>query len=249
MTQKSGEIFNLSLTGKLLSRLKLTPLHPQWFVFSRQNYAMREVCSNLKGVVCDIGCADSKPRHYLSSAASYLGIDYYSTAKDWYHTQPNLYANAQSLPLLGSSVDHALLLDVLEHLPDPERCLAEIYRILKPGGSLTIQVPFLYPIHDAPLDFHRWTQFGLVQAAQQHGFTIEKEVALGHPLESAALIINIALSKTILNWLKGGNVLGILALLLPLVVPSINILAWIGAKLSKPDSLMPHGYRMVWIKK
>ena len=72
-----------------------------------------------------------------------------------------IFADAQSLPFKNKSIDTILLLDVLEHLPRPEECFEEIYRKSKPNGKVIIQVPFLYPIHDAPLDFRRWTQHGL----------------------------------------------------------------------------------------
>lgn len=232
----------------LLSKLKYTPFHPQWFAFHGEASCLKEICSGLEGLVSDIGCADAKPRSFLPPNARYLGIDYYRTATSWYLTKPDLYADAQALPLRDDCVDHALLLDVLEHLPEPNKCLREIHRTLKPGGSLTIQVPFLYPVHDAPLDFHRWTRFGLSRAAEKHGYTVKKELALGHPLESAALNTNIALSKTVLNWVRDKNLLSISILLLPFAVLVINTLAWAGARLSKADPIMPHGYRVTWIK-
>jgi SAM-dependent methyltransferase len=159
-----------------------------------------------------------------------------------------LYADAEALPLADASVDHSLLLDVLEHIPRPDRCLAELQRTLKVGGSLTIQVPFLYPVHDAPLDFHRWTRFGLLQAAQQYGFRVSRETAIGHPLETAALNANIALSKTVVNWIEQKNPLAVLAILLPVLVPLTNCLAWVFAALGRDDDLMPYAYKMVWIK-
>lgn len=232
----------------LLSKLKKTPLHPQWFAFHGEVSNLREVCGELEGIVSDIGCADGKPKNFLPPTARYLGIDYYRTATNWYLTKPDLFADAQALPLKDDCVDHTLLLDVLEHLPEPDQCLREIHRTLKPGGSLTIQVPFLYPVHDAPLDFHRWTRFGLSRAAEKHGYTVKKERVLGHPLESAALNINIALSKTILNWIRDRNILSIAILILPFTILVINALAWAGARLSKADPLMPHSYRVTWIK-
>ena len=232
----------------LMSGWKKTPFHPQWFAFYGEAEALGEICGRLQGLVADIGCAESKPKGYLPLSADYLGIDYYSTATDWYGTRPGLFADAQALPLKDSCVDHALLLDVLEHLPEPGACLAEIHRVLKPGGSLTLQVPFIYPVHDAPLDFHRWTRFGLVNAARRHGFRVERETLLGHPLESAALNCNIALSKTVLNWVQRRHILSLAAVLLPLANLLNNLVAWAGARLSKPDSLKPHGYRMVWLK-
>lgn len=234
---------------KLSILLRSTPLHPQWFVFRGQPAMLRNICGNLDGLVADIGCADSKPRKYIPPTVDYIGIDYYKTASDWYLTKPDLYANAQALAIRSDSINHALLLDVLEHIPDPDKCLSEIFRILKPAGSLTIQVPFLYPVHDAPLDFLRWTRYGLLQAARKHGYYVEKELALGHPLECAALNTNIALSKTVMNWLQGKSIFALTATLLPFAILIINSLAWLGARLSKPESMMPHGYRMVWIKR
>ena len=81
-------------------------------------------------------------------------MDYYSTATEWYGTHPDLFADAQALPLADNCSEHVLLLDVLERIPEPDHCLAENNRILKPGSNLIIQVPFMDPAHDSPLDFH-----------------------------------------------------------------------------------------------
>lgn len=235
-------------TRTYLDKLKRTPFHPQWFSFFREEGFLGEICADLTGVVLDIGCADAKPRKYLPGAATYIGIDHYSTATGWYATRPDLFADASALPLKNSSIDHALLLDVLEHLPHPERCLDEVHRILRAAGSLTIQVPFLYPIHDAPLDFHRWTRHGLELAANKHGFRIESEQAIGHPIETATLNANIAMSKTVLNWISGKNPLALTGIVLPFVVLILNCLAWVVAMLSRSDGMMPYAYRMTLIR-
>ncbi|MEJ2273595.1 MAG: class I SAM-dependent methyltransferase [Woeseiaceae bacterium] len=232
----------------ILQKLRNTPLHPQWFAFRRSRRNLRRSCESLSGLVLDIGCAESKPRHYLGRDAEYVGLDYFDTATGWYKTRPEIFGDAQQLPLASGVVDHVLLLDVLEHLPHPEQCLAEIHRVLKPGGTVTIQVPFLYPLHDAPLDFHRWTRFGLQIAAKRAGFVISSDEAVGHPVETAALITNIAASKTVLNWVAGRNPLSLLAILLPLFVVSVNGLAWLTAVFSRAEDMMPHAYRMVWSK-
>ncbi len=238
----------ISRIRPILGLLRKTPLHPQWFAFLREDRNLRATCEQLSGLVLDIGCADGKPRKYLPGDAEYLGLDYFDTATEWYKTRPGVFGDAQQLPLSGDAVNHVLLLDVLEHIPDPERCLAEIFRVLKPGGTLTIQVPFMYPIHDAPLDFHRWTMFGLRGAAHRSGFVVSSERAVGHPVETAALGANIALSKTVLNWIAARNPLAIVGLLLPPLILVRNCLAWLIAALSQSEDMMPYSYRMVWIK-
>ena len=233
---------------RLFDGLRKTPLHPQWFAFLRDDRNLRADCAELTGLVLDIGCADQKPRRFLRSGADYVGLDYYDTATGWYGTRPDIFGDAQRLPLQDGSVDHVLLLDVLEHLPLPAACLSDIHRVLKPGGQLIIQVPFMYPLHDAPLDFHRWTRFGLRRAAHNAGFQVSREIAVGHPLETAALVANIASSKSVINWIRGRNPLALLAIVLPFLVLWRNAFAWVMAALSRDDDLMPYAYRMVWTK-
>ncbi|MCI0401859.1 MAG: class I SAM-dependent methyltransferase [Gammaproteobacteria bacterium] len=201
------------------------------------------------GVVLDIGCAAKPLKKYLPSHVRYFGLDYYQTAVEWYRSTPDLFADAQALPLRDVSVDCVVLLDVLEHLPRPEVCMREIRRVLRPGGKLVLQVPFIYPIHDAPLDFYRWTRFGLEALAEGAGFCIEDEVAFGQPLESACLLVNIALSKTVINWIHRRHVAAIFILLLPFLIFFSNVVSWAAAKLAPKDTMMPFGYRLILVKK
>ena len=67
----------------------------------------------------------------------------------------------EPLPLKDDSVDAVLCLYVLEHLRDPGQLVREVARVLRPGGVFYVTVPFLYPLHEAPGDFSRWTLPGL----------------------------------------------------------------------------------------
>jgi len=77
-------------------------------------------------------------------------------------------------PLLfpDQEFDTIILSDVLEHISNPELLWQEMFRILKPGGKLILNVPFLYPIHEQPYDFFRYTQFALERMAEKAGFKI-----------------------------------------------------------------------------
>jgi SAM-dependent methyltransferase len=52
---------------------------------------------------------------------------------------------------------------VLEHVPEPQRAIAEMRRVLKPGGTIWVQLPFLFPYHADPHDYWRVTPSGLRQ--------------------------------------------------------------------------------------
>jgi hypothetical protein len=76
---------------KLVDGLRQTPLHPQWFALKDENRNLGASCAQLQGTVLDVGCAESKPRAFLPSGATYIGLDNYSTAMDWYDTRPSTF--------------------------------------------------------------------------------------------------------------------------------------------------------------
>lgn len=69
----------------------------------------------------------------------------------------NIVADVMDLPFVDRSVDIVIAVSLLEHVPEPETALAEIKRVLKPGGYFYCSVPFMYPFHSAPRDYSRFT--------------------------------------------------------------------------------------------
>ncbi|HEY2433330.1 MAG TPA: methyltransferase domain-containing protein [Vicinamibacterales bacterium] len=72
-----------------------------------------------------------------------------------------IIGDAQALGLRDDCVDAVLCTEVLEHLPEPQRAVDEMFRVLRPGGALILTTRFLFPIHDAPHDYFRFTKYGL----------------------------------------------------------------------------------------
>lgn len=79
----------------------------------------------------------------------------------FYYKGVDLVANGEELPFPDNSVDAIVCESLLEHVPRPEKIVAEMYRVLKPKGQMYIVTPFVYPFHACPNDFYRWSVTGL----------------------------------------------------------------------------------------
>jgi SAM-dependent methyltransferase len=69
-------------------------------------------------------------------------------------------ADAHAIPLPDGCVDGVWVQAVLEHVLDPNRVVAEIHRVLRPGGIVYSEVPFMQQVHEGPYDFTRFTESG-----------------------------------------------------------------------------------------
>jgi len=229
----------------MLKPLISTPLHPQWFTARNQKRISELVRGETRGpVVLDIGCGKRWPAALLPESFNYFGLDYPETAA-WYETRPDVFGDAENLPFVTRSANTVLMLDVLEHVPHPRKALSEGHRCLQKNGTLILIVPFLYPIHDAPHDYRRWSIYGLKKLAGELGFTIETDAYSGNPLETAALLSNIAMTKSIFNWISRRHIASLFVLMLPIFILCNNLLAWFLSHLSLADAIMPISYQLV----
>ncbi len=73
----------------------------------------------------------------------------------------SVVGDARALPLSSSVFDVVLCTEMLEHVPEPQAAIDEMFRVLRPGGMLVLTTRFLFPIHDAPHDYFRFTKYGL----------------------------------------------------------------------------------------
>lgn len=106
-------------------------------------------------VVHDIG-GGAHPQ-YKARYASYVLVDVDAS----YH--PDIVADIQQLPFKDGSLEAILCLSVLEHVEDPFRAVRELYRVLKPGGTVLVSVPFIWPYHASShyKDYWRFSEDGV----------------------------------------------------------------------------------------
>jgi SAM-dependent methyltransferase len=82
-------------------------------------------------------------------------------AFDIYRTEKTQFvADAHAIPLADASVDAVVVQAILEHVLRPELVAQEIWRVLRPGGLVYAETPFLQQVHEGPYDFTRFTESG-----------------------------------------------------------------------------------------
>jgi SAM-dependent methyltransferase len=66
-------------------------------------------------------------------------------------------ADAHAIPLADASVDGIWVQAVLEHVLDPSDVVGQMRRVLRPGGIVYAETPFMQQVHEGPFDFHRFS--------------------------------------------------------------------------------------------
>jgi SAM-dependent methyltransferase len=157
-----------------------------------------------EAVIMEVGCSSGYLLRDLVNAfpeAVLVGVDV---------VKEPLYRLARSLPgipLIGfdllqcplpdQSVDVLIMLNVLEHINDDVKALQKAFKLLKPGGTLIIEVPAgprLYDSYDAELrHFRRYSASELKRKLNESEFTVLRQSHLGfvlYPMFVAAKLLN-----------------------------------------------------------
>ena len=72
----------------------------------------------------------------------------------------DLFSDAHELPFANEIFDAVITTAVLEHVMYPEQVIAEIVRVLRPGGRIYSELPFMQQVHEGAYDFTRYTLSG-----------------------------------------------------------------------------------------
>jgi glycosyltransferase involved in cell wall biosynthesis/SAM-dependent methyltransferase len=134
---------------------------------------MRHFGPRLSGLLIDLGSGYSPYRPLFSNAKKYVAID---LARD---RNSHIVADVQALPIASEVADSLVCAEVLEHVPDANRVIEEVVRILKPGGNILLTAPMSWNLHYEPYDFRRYTSYGLWQLLDRYGFEIMETRRIG----------------------------------------------------------------------
>lgn len=165
---------------------------------------------NSGDVLLDIGCGEGKLRQQLPLGVRYIGLDRYAGIQineyESWDMRPNILGDVHQLPVESESCKTVALMHVLEHVYNPGLAFAEIFRVLKPGGYLFVDVPFLHEVHHAPYDYYRFTRYSLDHLALTAGFEVIEILpsggyfrALSHLLGEAPTVVSGATTGGLLS--------------------------------------------------
>jgi SAM-dependent methyltransferase len=121
-----------------------------------------------RGRLLDLGCGR------VPLYGAYRALVAEVTCVDWAEAEHVDLAHDLStpLPFSDAAFDTVILSDVLEHVPEPALLWREMARVLAPGGTILMNVPFFYWLHAHPHDYYRYTRFALERFVAMNGLVL-----------------------------------------------------------------------------
>jgi len=151
--------------------------------------------------VLDAGAGDA-PYAELFAHCDYMTADWPNSVHSGAR-KADIVASLESLPVSAERFDAVVCTEVLEHVARPEAVLSELHRVLAPAGRLCLTVPFVWPLHEEPHDFFRYTNHSVAQMLDRAGFVQVEVEPRGGYLSTLGQVA--AMSR----WLHSGETEGI----------------------------------------
>jgi SAM-dependent methyltransferase len=122
---------------------------------------LRKHLPMMSGKLLDVGCGNSPFKFLVGKNCEYVGIDIAGADNFDYKNAGIIIFDGENIPFENASFENIICTEVIEHIPNPEKIIAEIHRVLKPDGTAIITLPWSARVHFAPHDFCRYTPYKL----------------------------------------------------------------------------------------
>jgi SAM-dependent methyltransferase len=236
MTTPAGHELSLSLRGHLGEH----PLVRRSIFAAVRDFAARLPTGTR---VLDAGAGEA-PYAELFSHCDYVTADWPNSVHGGAR-RSDISASLEDLPVADASFDAVLCTEVLEHVARPSAVLGELGRVLAPAGQICVTVPFVWPLHEEPFDFYRFSPHALGELLNEAGFN---DV---HVEQRTGYVTTLAQVAAMSNWLyprRASGVRGLqLRVCLRLVRQCARPLVWLAMRAPSIDDEMegvplPLGY-------
>ena len=128
---------------------------------------VRHTSGYMFGSVLDYGAGTAKYRAFVEPKVST-----YTTFDMADSEAVDVVGDVLSPPFADVSFDTIISTQVLEHVEKPWVMVAQMRRLLRPGGVCVVTAPFMIPYHAHPYDFFRYTPEGLRSLFTNENFEI-----------------------------------------------------------------------------
>lgn len=168
--------------------LKLAEVEDRmWYFHSLHAHVARELSAAAlpeKAAVLDAGCGTGgliRRSREWPQALQWSAIDVMPLACELARTRCGPAVDIREgtitdLPFAPASFDAVVTADVLYHIDNPEVAVREFFRVLRPGGTLIINVPaymWMWSYHDdATHTKHRYTRSEVAALVREAGFNV-----------------------------------------------------------------------------
>jgi SAM-dependent methyltransferase len=173
----------------------------KWIIRKSILAALNEQRVHLSGCLLDVGCGQMPYKEILVSPQGqvneYIGLDF--EENPIHKNAPDITWKDGRIPLDDLSVDCAIVTEVFEHCPEPEEVMKEVLRVLKPGGLMFFTIPFLWPLHEVPYDYYRYTPYAIERHLINSGFNSVNLQALGGWDASSAQMLGLWVRRRGMN--------------------------------------------------
>jgi SAM-dependent methyltransferase len=138
-------------------------------------YSLRALISryapSLTGSLLDVGCGSRPYRDLFRNCHTYHGLEL-SQRSNEFKDHATYFYDGSHFPFADHTYSVVLCSQVLEHSKSPDLTVSEMYRVLRTGGLLLLSMPFMWPEHEQPFDYQRFTSYGLKDHLSVAGFEI-----------------------------------------------------------------------------
>lgn len=154
------------------------------------------------------------------------------------------YHDLSKIP--DESYDVALCTGLLEHVPEPDRLIADLHRILKPGGRAIISASAVFAYHEGPNNYFMFTTWGMKHLLRDWSEVVSVEGS-SQPFETVGILMQRALLQCDINpFLR--PIIELLAYIIPVFDRGVSDQfdsTWKYSDDHKVDSMMPSNVQVV----
>lgn len=192
------------MQSQLVTIAREQSFHPGWlgafvnpYFIARRGLAraIGAFAPYVSGRLLDVGCG-RKPYERLFNVDEYVGLDI-DSERARSVGMADFFYDGKRFPFENASFDAILCNQVLEHVFNPNDFVAELSRVLRPGGAVLLTVPFVWDEHEQPFDYARYSSFGLRSVFEKAGFRIERQEKINANMSVIFQLINAYLYKVL----------------------------------------------------